>query len=77
MMLMNPKPYKKRDIILDSITDGVFTIDKKWHITTFNKAAEEITGIPREKAIGQVCKDVLRANVCETDCDIQWTLAVL
>lgn len=71
---MNPKPYKKRDIILDSIADGVFTIDKNWHITTYNKAAEEITGIPREKAIGQVCKDVLRANVCETDCALRHTM---
>jgi PAS domain S-box-containing protein len=74
MVFMNPKLYKKRDIILDSVADGVFTIDKNWHITTYNKAAEEITGIPREKAIGQVCKDVLRANVCETDCALRYTM---
>lgn len=59
---------------MDSIADGVFTIDKNWHITTYNKAAEEITGIPREKAIGQICKDVLRANVCETDCALRYTM---
>ena len=71
---MNSKDYQKRDIILDSIADGVFTVDKNWYITTYNKAAEEITGIPREKAIGQVCKDVLRANVCETDCALRYTM---
>ncbi|MBN2593350.1 MAG: sigma 54-interacting transcriptional regulator [Sedimentisphaerales bacterium] len=71
---MNPEAYKKRDIILDSIADGVFTIDKNWHITTYNRAAEEITGIPREKAIGQICKDVLRASVCETDCALRYTM---
>lgn len=59
---------------MDSIADGVFTIDKNWRITTYNKAAEEITGIPREKAIGQICKDVLRANVCETDCALRYTM---
>ena len=74
MMSMDPKYYKKRDIILDSIADGVFTVDKNWYITTYNKAAEEITGIPRDKAIGQVCKDVLRANVCETDCALRYTM---
>ena len=74
MIPMNPELYKKRDIILDSIADGVFTIDKNWQITTYNKAAEAITGIPREKAIGQVCKDVLRANVCETDCALRHTM---
>jgi PAS domain S-box-containing protein len=72
--LMNPKPNEKRDIILDSIADGVFTVDKNWHITTFNKAAQKITGIPREKAIGQICRDVLRANVCETDCALRHTM---
>ena len=71
---MNSKDYQKRDIILDSIADGVFTVDKNWYITTYNKAAEEITGIPREKAIGQACKDVLRANVCETDCALRYTM---
>ena len=71
---MGPKPYNKRDIILDSIADGVFTVDKNWYITTYNKAAEEITGIPRAKAIGQECKDVLRANVCETDCALRYTM---
>ena len=46
----------------------------KWRITSFNKAAEQITGIPRENAIGQTCKDVLRANVCETDCALRYTM---
>jgi PAS domain S-box-containing protein len=71
---MNPEHGQKRDIILDSIADGVFTVDKNWCITTYNRAAEDITGIPREKAIGQACKDVLRANVCETDCALRYTM---
>ena len=63
-----------RDIILDSIADGVFTVDKNWYITSYNKAAEGITGVPREKAIGRICKDVLRANVCERDCALRYTM---
>ena len=51
-------------IILDSIADGVFTVDLEWRITSFNEAAEKITGIPREEAIGRLCHDVLRANLC-------------
>ncbi len=71
---MNLKSNEKRDVILDSIADGVFTVDKEWRITSYNKAAEQITGMPREKAIGQICKDVLRANVCETDCALRHTM---
>jgi len=33
------------DAILESISDGVFTVDLEWRITSFNRAAEEITGI--------------------------------
>ena len=35
-------------IILDSIADGVFTVDSDWKITSFNRAAEKITGIKIE-----------------------------
>ena len=33
------------EIILDSIADGVFTVDREWRITSFNRAAEEINGV--------------------------------
>ena len=35
------------DAILESISDGVFTVDHDWIITSFNRAAEQITGIKR------------------------------
>ncbi len=57
-----------RDPILDSINEGVFTVDLDWRITSFNRAAERITGMRREQAIGQRCRDVLRASVCEENC---------
>jgi len=65
---------KEQKVILDSISEGVFTVDLDWRITSFNRAAEEITGIQREKAIGKYCREVLRADVCETDCTLQQTM---
>ena len=62
------------DIILDSIADGVFTVDENWRITSFNKAAEQITGVPREAAIGSFCGDVLHADCCEKDCALKKTI---
>ena len=61
-------------VILDSISDGVFTVDHDFRITYFNKAAEEITGFPREKAIGQLCQDIFRANMCAGDCALKKTM---
>ena len=63
-----------RDVILDSIADGVFTVDSDWNITSFNRAAEEITGISAEKAIGQKCFDVFKANICQASCALRETM---
>ena len=65
---------REHDPILDSITEGVFTVDRDWRITSFNRAAEEITGISRERAVGRPCKDILRANICEGQCALGNTM---
>lgn len=62
------------DIILDSIADGVFTVDLNWRITSFNAAAEKITGMSREEAIGKICAEVFKATVCESACVLRRTM---
>ena len=64
----------EQNIILDSIADGVFTVDKDWRISSFNRAAEEITGVSRKDAVGQLCKDVLKADICENHCCLRVTM---
>ncbi len=49
------------EIILDSIADGVFTVNEDLEITYFNNAAERIIGITRKEAIGQYCFDILKS----------------
>ncbi len=61
-------------IILDSISDGVFTIDDNWKITSFNRAAEKITGVSAEEAIDRHCWDVFRSNMCEKKCALKRTM---
>ncbi|HOR98560.1 MAG TPA: sigma 54-interacting transcriptional regulator, partial [Kiritimatiellia bacterium] len=60
--------------ILESISDGVFTVDAAWRVTSFNRAAETITGVPRKEAIGRRCADVFRSNMCGPECALQTTL---
>ena len=62
------------EIILDSIADGVFTVDSDWRITSFNRAAETITGISKEEAIGRHCWDVFKASICENCCILRQTM---
>ncbi len=71
---MTLKKKSKTEIILDSIADGVFTVDEEQNITSFNKAAEKITGVSRDQAIGQKCFDVFRADICQSDCALKKTM---
>ena len=75
--MSNKKKDSKNEIrydsILESISDGVFTVDEHWRITSFNRAAEEITGISRQEAIGEICSDVFRSSMCENDCALRQT----
>ena len=67
-------PAKVTEIILESISDGVFTVDREWRITSFNRAAEQITGMSRQEAMGRHCWDVFRSNMCERNCALRRTL---
>jgi PAS domain S-box-containing protein len=67
-------PHHVTEIILESISDGVFTVDHEWRITSFNRAAEMITGIPREEAVEKFCREIFRSNMCERDCALRRTM---
>jgi PAS domain S-box-containing protein len=62
------------DAILESISDGVFTVDRTWHITSFNRAAEQITGVARDQTIGRICSEVFRSSMCEAECALRRTM---
>jgi len=66
-----PGPF---NAILESISDGVFTVDSDWRITSFNRAAEVITGVARREALGRRCAEVFRSSMCEATCALRKTL---
>jgi len=61
-------------LIFNSISEGVFTVDKNCVITSFNKSAERITGFKSSEAIGQHCFDIFRTEVCHRQCALKDTL---
>jgi len=70
-MIENKHERKYTDLIIESIADGIFTVDLNWIVTSFNPAAQEITGIIKAEASGRTCKEVLRASCCEKDCPLK------
>ena len=62
------------DTILDSINEGVFTVDLERRILSFNAAAERITQVPRHEAEGCRCSEIIRADLCKRACAMERTL---
>jgi PAS domain S-box-containing protein len=54
--------------------DALFTFDSALTIAAWNSAAEELTGVPAEEAVGRYCWDVIRGaaedgtRVCHQSC---------
>lgn len=47
------KANREREDILESITDGFFSVDHNWNITYWNKAAEVMLQRPRNEILGK------------------------
>ncbi len=60
--------------ILESMDGGILTIDKNARITSFNRAAEEITSFTREEALNRDCCDILKSDLCEKSCPLKEVL---
>ncbi|WP_456409041.1 sigma-54 interaction domain-containing protein [Caldithrix abyssi] len=65
---------KFTEVILDSLGEGLFTVDKDFRVQTINRAAERLLGIKREKVLGDFCKNVFRTVRCLGECPIQKVL---
>jgi PAS domain S-box-containing protein len=64
------EPLAASRLALNSIAEGVFTVDKNWQITSFNRAAETLTGWKEDEVLGRCCKEIFKANICRSNCAI-------
>jgi PAS domain S-box-containing protein len=61
--------------ILNSISEGVMTLDKDWKILSWNHAAERITGFHKEEVLGQECRKLLLTPLCREGCPVDKALS--
>ena len=62
------------DNILASMDEGLLTIDKDARITSFNRAAEKITGFKKEEVLHKKCYHILKSSLCKAECSLMRTL---
>jgi PAS domain S-box-containing protein len=63
-------PYEFTQDILDSLAEGIYTVNKDFKINSFNRAAEIITGYKKEEVLGKFCKNIMSSERCLKDCPI-------
>ena len=64
----------QRKLILDNLTEAVFTVDRDLKVTSFNKAAEILTGIKEQDALGKNCATLFPSSGEEDFCVITQVL---
>jgi PAS domain S-box-containing protein len=69
----SPAPAQNA-LILQSIADGVFAVDRSWRIIFFNRAAEQITGWTENDVLDRFCGDVFQSSICGENCPIAQSL---
>lgn len=62
------------DTLFEQLAEGVFTINNRWRITSFNRQAQEITGYMREEVLGKYCWDIFRSDLCRSSCPLKITM---
>ena len=63
-------------LILDVLETGVFTVDRHGCITSFNRAAQDITGYTADHVIGSRCAEVFRSDLCKTVCPLRVSISL-
>jgi len=60
--------------LVNSIADGIYTVDLNMQITRFSRSTERITGYREEDVLGRQCREIFNTSVCDTDCPLKWTM---
>ncbi len=61
--------------IIQSMADGVITVDGEMRVTDLNRAAEKLTGFNRREAVGQFCGEVLHSSMCGRECPLKMAMS--
>ena len=68
------KSYDWPHFIIQSMADGVITVDEKLRVTDLNRAGEKLTGYLRKDALGHFCGEILQSSMCGRECPLKMAM---
>jgi PAS domain S-box-containing protein len=60
--------------IIQSLPDGIITVDGQLQVTDLNRAGEKLIGLSRGEALGLHCGAVLRSSLCGKECPLKMAM---
>ena len=57
--------------IIQSVPDGIITVNGQMEITDLNRAAEKLTGYRRDESLGRYCGQILQSSLCGKECPLK------
>ena len=76
-MEKKPPLYQSVDwphFIIQSMADGVITVDGELRITDLNRAGEKLLGYSREEVLGRFCGEILKSSLCGRECPMKMAM---
>ncbi len=61
--------------VLENIGDGVFSVDRHFHIICYNPALEQITGYSMSEALGRPCHEIFKSELCGETCPVAMAIS--
>ena len=62
------------ETIFNCRQEGIFSINKNWEITSFNKKAIDLTGYALNEVIGKKCWEIFKTKNCHNGCHMVSTI---
>jgi PAS domain S-box-containing protein len=71
---ISTEPHDWPHFIIQSMADGVITVNEKLQVTDLNRAAEKLTGYLRGDALGHFCGEILHSSMCGKECPLKMAM---
>jgi PAS domain S-box-containing protein len=59
------------DRVFHHLAEGLFTVNARMRITSFNRRAQELTGYTVREVMGRFCWEIFQSDLCEGGCPLR------